>query len=829
MALDNFRTQKIIWDRANRKIFEAIEANAGDSNGRKLVVQVINQETTEVLSGTTLSLGWKSRNGAKGLDAFNVVDASKGIFEIYYTTEMLSNIGNIEASLILIDSTGRIESSTFTISVRPSTVDDASVQSKNSFTALTAALVRVNDFDTRLAQKADKSYVDSELNSKPEIDDATESTSKLWSSSRIKEVISSIPKGDKGESGTASVAIDDTKTNTTQTWTSSKINARTAEASVAFRGNTVMFEEYPSLNEIYVKFDNVVWNGGGTAWAMIKNQIADSSVFVTSPNGVTNCLKLTLNQALVYDTADNIVKITSNVTNSQFSIVRNVYGYLIGNLGSYATNKVIPDVMRLADKVNTVIRAGSTFNLIIEQVDEGVYFKFNGSLQGLGANKNWANVKSDLDNASLFVSSPSGVSDCLFLSEGWLAFDVITEKFKINTSVGGGSSNSNEILIAFVDNQKLIDGFFANWFFSEYANKPSGSSLPSSVTDRLLTANEKVADLQDVDTLSFLFMTDAHYSMSNDTRKASMEHFKAVSDFTRFGTVDLVVLGGDNVDGNYPKETVKQDWSKVFKEMTFDTPVASLVGNHDMDTTDSPTTQKEWYTRLIKPIENEVFVDSDNPTGGYFYRDFEERKIRVVCLNTSDLPSYQSDGVTPYDVVNTTGIRGAQLSWLANIALDLADKADKNSWSVVVISHVPPLSELQLIGRGTPNNGTVAKEIVKAFMDGTTYSASSTSGDFSYDVNVDYTEQGQMNVVGWFYGHVHHDRITAVDGINFIATLNSRGDKISDSSLPPGATAPARTLGTDTEDAWDVVTINTPLRKANIVRYGAGSDREFTF
>ena len=161
MALDNFRTQKIIWDRANKKIFEAIEASSGDSNGRKLVVQIINQEVTESLSGKTLSLGWKSRNGAKGLDAFNAVDASKGIFEIYYTTEMLSNIGNLEASLILIDSTSRIESSTFTISVRPSTVDDESVESENSFTALTEALVKVNDFTTQLSQKANKSEANS--------------------------------------------------------------------------------------------------------------------------------------------------------------------------------------------------------------------------------------------------------------------------------------------------------------------------------------------------------------------------------------------------------------------------------------------------------------------------------------------------------------------------------------------------------------------------------------------------------------------------------------------------------------------------------------------
>ena len=66
---------------------------------------------------------------------------------------MLSNIWNIEASLILIDSTGRIESSTFTISVTPSTVDDESVESENSFTALTEALVKVNDLEDNYAPR----------------------------------------------------------------------------------------------------------------------------------------------------------------------------------------------------------------------------------------------------------------------------------------------------------------------------------------------------------------------------------------------------------------------------------------------------------------------------------------------------------------------------------------------------------------------------------------------------------------------------------------------------------------------------------------------------
>lgn len=160
---------------------------------------------------------------------------------------------------------------------------------------------------------------------------------------------------------------------------------------------------------------------------------------------------------------------------------------------------------------------------------------------------------------------------------------------------------------------------------------------------------------------------------------------------------------------------------------------------------------------------------------------------------------------------------------------NLSEKENESEWPVVVTSHVPPTQELQLIGRGIPTNGGVAKDIVKAFKDGTRYTSTGGSGDFAYNVDVDFTTQGESDLVGWWYGHVHHDRLINVEGINFVATLNSRGDKVGDSGLPDGATAPARVLGTDSEDAWDIVTINKDTRSVDIVRYGAGDDREFTF
>lgn len=149
--LDKFRTQKIIWDKANGEIFEKVEAHSGDSNGRKLTVQVLNNGMIENLTDCTLSLAWQTKDKAHfGLDAFTAVDIEHGIFEIYYTRGMLSNVGELRASFVLMDSKSRIESKGFTIEVLKSNVDDDAVQSDNSFTALTEALIKVSKYQDQI-------------------------------------------------------------------------------------------------------------------------------------------------------------------------------------------------------------------------------------------------------------------------------------------------------------------------------------------------------------------------------------------------------------------------------------------------------------------------------------------------------------------------------------------------------------------------------------------------------------------------------------------------------------------------------------------------------
>lgn len=147
--LDKFKETAITWDKANRKIYESLRASAGDNKGRKLSVQLVNDGVIEDLSGASLSLFWETRDKTnKGLDAFTAVDATKGEFEIYYTTGMLSNEGTLNANLVLVDTSGRVVSEPFTITVFKG-IDDDAIQSSDSFTALTEALAQVSTINNK--------------------------------------------------------------------------------------------------------------------------------------------------------------------------------------------------------------------------------------------------------------------------------------------------------------------------------------------------------------------------------------------------------------------------------------------------------------------------------------------------------------------------------------------------------------------------------------------------------------------------------------------------------------------------------------------------------
>ena len=162
MVLENFLIDAdILWDRAGKELYEKPEARTG----RIMRVQVTNRGVVEDLTGYTLNLGWKSTVDKTkfGLDAFEAVGITKGIFELEYTSGMLTNIGTLKATLQLVPVAGNtVESDNFVITVTKSAVDAEAIQSETSFTALAMALVDVNAWNATISGKVIDWEVDME-------------------------------------------------------------------------------------------------------------------------------------------------------------------------------------------------------------------------------------------------------------------------------------------------------------------------------------------------------------------------------------------------------------------------------------------------------------------------------------------------------------------------------------------------------------------------------------------------------------------------------------------------------------------------------------------
>lgn len=117
MVLDNFRTIELIWDKASKSIIKTIKTASSDTTGRYLSVKILDGGQEVTLSGASLQLYWEHPNfNTSGMDIFNVVN-NGGLFKMTFSEEMLTNIGELNAYLVLTLPDGKITSDGFPIKV----------------------------------------------------------------------------------------------------------------------------------------------------------------------------------------------------------------------------------------------------------------------------------------------------------------------------------------------------------------------------------------------------------------------------------------------------------------------------------------------------------------------------------------------------------------------------------------------------------------------------------------------------------------------------------------------------------------------------------------
>ena len=321
---------------------------------------------------------------------------------------------------------------------------------------------------------------------------------------------------------------------------------------------------------------------------------------------------------------------------------------------------------------------------------------------------------------------------------------------------------------------------------------------------------------------SFAFITDMHWT--SNTKVSPILLREVCSECN----INHIFNGGDWVNNSSSADGVISQIEEIqtmFANNNILDKTMMVLGNHDDNSiyknASKTVLQERMFDLVFRRISSDsnIVMDSDAEAMGYYYKDDNFNRIRYIVLNCIDTV-YQIDNTTDtitYGGQHSYEFRKRQTDWFCNEAL----KVPNDKWNVVVCSHVPPVTTNISGSDKAPNYGQHLINILNAFKNKTSYTATASGGTFgAYSIDVDFKDKGG-NVIAWLAGHVHYDNIVQNNDINIVTTLNN------DTSV--WADAPTKTTGTHTEQAFDVFTVNTKTRTVHVTRIGAGSDRSFTY
>lgn len=332
----------------------------------------------------------------------------------------------------------------------------------------------------------------------------------------------------------------------------------------------------------------------------------------------------------------------------------------------------------------------------------------------------------------------------------------------------------------------------------------------------------------DKNKFNFVLGTDYHADKRPNPRYVNAElaysHFANTLSFD--GAVDTIIVNGDNIDAMYESlDRIKSETKALasnFLDRQSKSDIFIHLGNHDDGSgrgnanncaLDGFITKDEYqnYFRTAELVNDEV---RENGNSLYYYKDYQNKKIRLIGLYTEDINEKLTNdaGYLKYTRWLTHTVGQQQLDWLANVALQNVPE----DFSVVVVGHCP------LYYNWTDNgakqiNHQFQKGVLKAFKEGGTYSETSSEADFPLVANYDFTTQGARNLVGFFAGHTHREQIDNWDGVNIIHCLHSIDN------------ADSTNANTINEDAQTIVEVDIDTKKVKLYGLGRATDRTFEY
>lgn len=272
------------------------------------------------------------------------------------------------------------------------------------------------------------------------------------------------------------------------------------------------------------------------------------------------------------------------------------------------------------------------------------------------------------------------------------------------------------------------------------------SNLPSYHREEAARVVKRLFELKTEHPNSIIFGTisDNHVNKSSASSMISARHAAYALEAVGAMACDFVANLGDNVEGtnidndtDYANAVYMENASRYsMTELT----AFNLVGNHCK----SNSTQKI-YDLIGK--YNVFDVYSTTRIRGFGYKDFTDKKVRVIALNTCDYWNSQGGNGMSYE----------QKDFLMK-ALDLSSKSGYGEWTIIILTHIP----LDFLG-GDYNKSNDLKAILKAYDNGSSVSISINSGyasaqgessKYSGTLTYNYSGKNAPKVIN-IHGHVH--------------------------------------------------------------------------
>ena len=346
--------------------------------------------------------------------------------------------------------------------------------------------------------------------------------------------------------------------------------------------------------------------------------------------------------------------------------------------------------------------------------------------------------------------------------------------------------------------------------------------IPDYIKAAALEVAKKARAVQTDESITFIAMSDAHQLDTSADIVAGNKHAGMAAKVLAYAlpNIDFCCYLGDYTAGS--STTTLAEGRQHIKEINADIdeafagiPQLRTLGNHD-----SLQYSKAQNGGVLSAAELYGMVGAYNTgaamgstTEGYCYRDFESKKLRVICLNTAEgtEKEYVSD---------------AQKLWFANT---LKAVGAKSGWNVLILSHHP------LDWGGV----CILSNIVKAYVDGSSITVSSGN-------TVSFSGSNSATILAAIHGHVHCFKAAKLNSVSGsvgteyniwrVATPNmcfARNNEYGQNGSTEyygiefgETTTYSKTANSAKDTAFVVNVINPSEQKVYSFCYGAGYDRE---